>query len=253
MRISKTNVLLGSTPSVTTGGSLDSAANVTDPDFSTSYTGTDNNTLRFEFGARSNISYVAVAGINISGLGDGLSYVRVADGSTAVSANYIVRDNCVMITFDAKSFSNLRVKLYNAAGDKLPSVRFIAAGEYMQVPNGGENAGYNRQFLNRNIKTKSTLSNLAAPTAVLTKKIAPSGTLTLPNMTKLFTESEWQDFLDFSVNNYFFIVEQDLTGEVTQNQSAYLCFDATNTSTSAGAQTRLLNNVSISFKVFTGL
>ena len=72
-------------------------------------------------------------------------------------------------------------------------------------------------------------------------------------MTKEFSETEWQTFLDFSENNYFFIVEQDLQGEITQNSSAYMGFEVTNSRTTAHAQTRGLNNISFSFKVFTGL
>ena len=158
-----------------------------------------------------------------------------------------------MVSFAERSFSNLRVSLYNAAGNVLPSARFIAAGTYLQLPLGGENAGYNRQFLNRNTNTKSSLSNLAAPTSVLTKKVAPTATLSLPNMTKSFSEAEWQTFLDFSASNYFFIVEQDLTGDITQNSSAYLCFDTSDSKTTAHSQTRALNDISIKFRVFNGL
>jgi hypothetical protein len=263
MRLTTSNILLGVEPTVSIGGSLDNPLNIVDPDFSTSYTGTNNNVLVFDFGATALINYVAIAGINIaSGSNDG-SYISVLNGSesgaTVVSAP-VIRNNCVMITFPAQSFSNLRVVLYSAIGNKLPSARFIAAGTYLELPLGGEGAGYNRQFLNRNNKTKSSLSNLAAPTSVLTKKTAPSGTLTLPNMTKAFSENQWQTFLDFSADNYFFIREQDaipldelaLKTDATADTS-YLCFDVTTTTTSANAQTRELNNLSIRFKVFNGL
>jgi hypothetical protein len=253
MRLSTSNVLLGVTPTVSIGGSADDAANITDPDFSTSYTGTDNNKLVFDFGSTGSINYIAVAGLNIQGLKNYASYVQVINNNVLITTNQVIRNNCVMITFEAQTFTNLRVSLFNAAGNVLPSARFIAAGTYLQIPNGGESAGYNRQFLNRNTITKSTLSDLAAPTSVLTKKAAATGTLTLPNMTKAFSETEWQTFLDFSENNYFFIVEQDLQGEITQNSSAYMGFEVTNSRTTAHAQTRGLNNISFSFKVFTGL
>lgn len=253
MRISTSNILIGNEPTVSIGSSSDDPANITDPDFSTSYTGTDNNKLVFDFGATGLINYVAVAGVNIDGNKDYASYVQVIDANTLVTTNQVIRNNCVMITFEARAFSNLRVSLFNAAGNVLPAARFIAAGTYLQLPLGGENAGYNRQFLNRNNKTKSTLSNLAAPTSVLTKKVAPKASLSLPNMTKSFSEIEWQTFLDFSDENYFFIVEQDLQGEVTQNSSAYLCFDVTNTKVVAHPQTRGLNNISFGFRVFNGL
>jgi hypothetical protein len=253
MRLSTSNILIGVTPTVSIGSSADDPANITDPDFSTSYTGTDNNKLVFDFGNTGLINYVAVAGLNIQGLKNSSSYVQLINNNALVTTNQVIRNNCVMITFEAQTFSNLRVSLFNAAGNVLPAARFIAAGTYLQLPSGGENAGYNRQFLNRNTITKSTLSDLAAPTSVLIKKTAATGTLTLPNMTKEFSETEWQTFLDFSEDNYFFIVEQDLQGEITQNSSAYMGFQVTNSRTTAHPQTRTLNNISFSFKVFTGL
>lgn len=245
--------MLGVTPTVTTGSSSDDEANITDPDFSTSYTSTANNALVMSFGSTASINYVALAGINIQGAKNLTSYVQVLNGATAITTNQIIRNNCVMLTFATQSFSELRIAMVNALGDILPSVRFIAAGEYLQLPLGGENAGYNRQFLNRNKETKSSLNELSAPTSVLTRTTSPSGVLTLPNMTKDFTESEWQTFLDFSEGNYFFIVEQDIDGDVTQNQSAYLCFEVTTNKVTAHAQTRSLNNLSIKFRVFNGL
>ena len=255
MRLTTSNILLGVEPTVSIGSSLDNPLNIVDPDFSTSYTGTDNINLVFDFGATSLINYVAIAGINIEGRKDYSSYVQVIDTNTIVSTNFVIRNNCVMLTFESKSFSNLRVRLHNPIGNILPAARFVAAGTYLELPLGGENAGYNRQFLNRNTTTKSTLSDLSAPTSVLKKNTSPRASLTLPNMTKEFSEVEWQTFLDFSQNNYFFIVEQDdnFTDDFFRNSSSYLCFEVMNTSTTAHAQTRLMNNISISFKVFNGL
>lgn len=255
MRISTSNILLGLTPTVSIGESSDDPANITDPDFSTLYTGTDNNNLVFDFGTTSTINYVAIAGINIEGLKDYSSYIQIIDTNSLVATNFVIRNNCVMLTFEPKTFSNLRVRLFNGIGNVLPAARFVAAGNYLQLPLSGENAGYNRQFLNRNTITKNTLSDLSAPTSVLKKSVAAKGTLSLPNMTKEFCEVEWQTFLDFSEDNYFFIVEQDdpLDAEFTRNSSAYLCFEVTNTKTTAHSQSRELNNLSFSFKVFTGL
>ena len=237
MRLSTSNILLGVTPTVGTGENVNNdPASVTDPDFSTSYTGADNNKITFFFESTGIINYVAVAGLNIEGNKDYTSYVRVTDGSSIITTNYVIRNNCVMLTFAARAFTSLRVVIYNAVGNTLPEVRFIAAGTYLQLPLGGENAGYNREFLNRNIKTKSTLSNLAAPTSVLTKRVAPRASLKIPNMTKAFSEVQWQTFLDFSEDNYFFIVEQDTDEEITQNSSAYLCFEVTNSKTTAHPQ-----------------
>lgn len=256
MIITTSNILLGQTPSIVTGNNVSfDPANITDPDFSTAYTSTDNTGLTMDFGATGVISYVAFAGINIAGNMDFTSWCRVGNDATEVARTFIQRNNCVVINFEPRTFSNLRLSLFNASGDKNPSISFVAAGDAITIPNSGEHAGYNRQFLNRNRITKSSLNNLAAPTSYLTKKSSAKGTLRLPNMTKEFSETEWQTFLDFSDENYFFIREQDpipVNGE-TQNDSAYLCFEPRGVKTMANAQTRSLNDLSISFKVFNGL
>ena len=256
MIITTSNILLGKTATVTTGEdvSLD-PSNITDPDFSSFYISSSNSTLTFSFGATSTINYVAVAGINIEGNKDFSSYVRVSDNGVTIATNFVQRNNCVVVSFDQRSFSNLTVKLFNSSGNLTPSIAFCAAGNAFTVPNNGETSGYNRQFLNRNSKNKSSINQDAAPTSYLIKKVTAKGTLRLPNMTKLFSENEWQDFLDFSSsnNNYFFIREQDIDGDSVNNSSAYLCYEVANNSVTAHPQTRSLNNISISFKVFNGL
>ena len=79
-------------------------------------------------------------------------------------------------------------------------------------------------------------------------------------MTKAFSEVQWQTFLDFSEDNYFFIREQDpIEGDEynpfddKRASTSYLCFEVTNSKTTAHPQTRGLNNISFSFKVFNGL
>jgi hypothetical protein len=265
MIVTTSNILIGQTPTVTTGlNATFDAANITDPDFSTLYTSTDNDRLTFGFGATGIINYIAVAGTNIQGNKDFTSRLSVMDGSTVIARNFVSANNCIVTTFPDRSFSDLRMVLFNASADSPPSIRFAAAGIALTIPNSGEQTGYNRQFLNRNRKTKSSLNNIAAPTSYLTKKVSAKGVLSLPNMTKSFSENEWQTFLDFSDENYFFIREQDPIPtlnsdansagiEETDNNSAYLCFEPTGIKTTAHAQTRELNNISITFKVFNGL
>lgn len=261
MIITTSNVLLGKSPTVTTGANPDyDAVNVVDPDFSTSYQSSNNQYLTIDFGAVNDISYVAFAGINIAGSKDFTSRCSVLDGNTTLYRNFVSNNNCVVISFTQRSFSNLRVVLYNDSGDRPPAVNFIAAGDIIQVPNNGETAGYNRQFLNRNTTTKSSLNASSAPTAYLRKKVSANGNLRIPNASKSFSEDQWQGFLDFSQDNYFFIREQDPEPVVNfqnvlqvNNDSAYLCYDVGNNAVTAHSQTRALNDISINFKVFNGL
>jgi hypothetical protein len=168
-----------------------------------------------------------------------------------VSTNQVV-----VISFEPRSFTNLRIGLFNQSGSTPPQLTYAAAGVSLTVPNGGEIAGYSRQWLTRNIKTRTTVNNLGAPIATIQKRVALKGTLSLPNMLKAFSDNEWQDFLDFAYSDHFFILEQDISTDTEfqgVNPSAYMCYEAMNSKATAHQQTRSLNNLSISFKVFTGL
>jgi hypothetical protein len=260
MIITKSNVLLGLSPTITTGASTDVAANITDPDFSTSYTSSNSIRLTMDFGAIGPIDHVAVAGHNLVPVPGqkGIQRTRVYDGDEIITTTFIDRNHCTVMTFPERTFTNLRVVLRGEGGN--PRVSYVSGGLSFEAPNNGERAGYNRQFLNRNVRSKYTLNMNAAPTASLTKKVVAQGRLNLPNTMKDFSENDWQEFLDFAYSgNYFFIREQENNLELLNgllepfNDSAYLCFDPTTNNVNAHSQTRALNDISISFKVFNGL
>jgi hypothetical protein len=256
MIITTSNVIANVTPTITTGVSTDLAKNITDRDFSVSYTSSDQFRLTADFGVTGLINYVAVAGTNIKGNGGGGSYVRIYDTSVVIATVNVSSDQVVVVPFTAKSFINLRVVIFNESGSTPPQLTYAAAGLSLTVPNGGEIAGYSRQWLTRNIKPRTTVNNLGAPIATIQKRVALKGTLILPNMLKAFSENEWQDFLDFAYSDHFFILEQDISTDTEfqgVNPSAYMCYEAMNSKATAHQQTRSLNNLSISFKVFTGL
>ena len=259
MIITSSNILLGVAPTVTTGASTDLPANLTDPDFSTIYRSSDSSRLTYSFGPTGQINYIAVAGINIgSGTFNTISEyarARVFDGGQLIKTVNTIRDNCLVIYFPARSFSNLTIGLKSSNGEN-PICSFTAAGVAFEVPNGGEVAGYVRQYLSRNIKQKTTTNTIAAPVAVLKKRMPAKLTLNLPNMTKEFSEGTWQDFLDFAVDNFFFIQEQQnnpASDFEDLNPSSYMCYNLMNNKASAHAQTRKLNNLSVSFSVYNGL
>ena len=257
MIITTSNIIANSTPTISTGVSTDLAKNITDRDFSVSYTSSDQFRLTVDFGATGVINYIAVAGTNIEGNKDGLSRVRCYDGSTLISTINVSNNQVVVVSFESRAFTNLRIGLFNQSGSTPPQLTYAAAGVALTVPNGGEIAGYSRQWLTRNIKQRTTMNNIGAPVASLQKRVAAKGKLSLPNMTKTFSEGEWQDFIDFAYSDHFFISEQlsnvDVSGFTGTNPSSYLCYESINSKATAHAQTRSLNNVSLGFKVFTGL
>ena len=209
MKITTTNVIANVTPTIITGISTDLAKNITDRDFSVSYTSSDQFRLTADFGATGVINYIAVAGTNIEGNKDGTSRVRVTDGGTIVGTINVSTNQVVVISFPEQSFTNLRIGLFNQAGTEAPVLTYAAAGVMIDVPNGGEIAGYPKQFLLRNIKQRTTVNNIGAPTAAIQKRVAKKVPLILPNMTKSFSENEWQDFLDFAYSDHFFVLERD--------------------------------------------
>ena len=73
------------------------------------------------------------------------------------------------------------------------------------------------------------------------------GSLSLPNEVAEFTETDWQDFEDFTLEQPFFIKEQE-----DEPQSAYICFDAKH-DIAAHPQTRKLNTVKLTFNAYNGL
>ena len=255
MIITKSNVLAGITPTITAGISTDLPQNITDQDFSVFYKSSDLNSLAIDFGATPSISYVSVAGINNKGNRDYTSYVAVNDGATEILRISINSDQVVVLQFEARVFANLRVRIFNGAATS-PIVKFISAGNYLTVPNSGEQAGYNRNFLERNFKNKTTLNKQAEPVALVRSRKQAKGRLNIPNASLVFAEGEWQDFLDFAEENLFFILERPLTingSGLNVAPAAYLCYEMGVNSAKAHAQTRSLNALSISFKVYNGL
>jgi hypothetical protein len=252
MRITLSNVLKGVVPSVKVGASLDLAQNLTDPDFSTTYESSSVNEISIFFGATQLISSASIAGVNIaSGVATGT--FSVYDGSEFVASTVINRNHCVSVFFPSRTFTNLNFKVTSSGAAINPIITYCAAGSSFVVPNSGETSGYNRQFLARNYQQKITTNQFAAPVSILRRPKLARGKLTLPNMLKSFTENEWQFFLDFATDNYFFITEQENEEETNVNNTTYMCYNLTSNSVTAHQQTRALNNVSIGFDVYNGL
>ena len=131
---------------------------------------------------------------------------------------------------------------------QLFSVSYIAAGDYFEVPNGGEQSGYARNWLARGVKQRVTTNNAAAPVASVYERMPLKGQLKLPNARIAFALTEWQKFFDFAIELPFFIREVDELPESTS-----LCFNPNFDAPKAHASTRELVSLSISFDVYNGL
>lgn len=256
MIISKSNVLSAITPIITAGISTDLPQNITDPDFSVFYRSSDPSSLTMEFGATTSISYVAVAGINNKGNEDFTSFIAVNDGATEILRIAIDSDQVVVLQFTSRAFTNLKVIMFNGGATANPIIKYVSAGNFLTVPNSGEQSGYSRNFLERNFKNRTTLNKQSEPVALVRNRIQAKGRLNIPNASLAFSEGEWQDFLDFAEENLFFILERPFTvngGGLNVAPAAYLCYEMGVNSARAHARTRLLNNLSINFKIYNGL
>lgn len=246
MIITKSNILANLTPVVTGGASSDDPKNIVNPDFSVNYTSSSLSSLIVTFGSTQAINYVAIAGIRLANTSTGT--ISILNGATVISSGVINRNNVFVANFEAQAFSSLKVVLQNNSFDQQPIVSYIAAGLALTVPNNGETGGHGRSWLDRGQSLKTTTNDLSAPVAVLRKPTALNGSLKVPNAPTVFSEGEWQDFLDFSASNLFFINEDPL-----KPQASYCCYDVSSTKATAHNSTRSLNNLSINFKVFNGL
>jgi hypothetical protein len=250
MIITKSNVLLGVTPTVIDPGAGQDPDDVTDQDHSRVYTsGTDTgSTFSLSFGAVSDITYVAISGHNGTVPGADLE-VNISDsGGGAVATATVSRNHNMVITFASQSFTNLRVSFSTVSSSFPVSVSFIAAGQYLTVPNEGEQGGYTRGWLARTLKQRVSSNLNYAPTALTKRRSGLKASLSIPNASTVFSRGEWQDFIDFAESNLFFIRESDSLPE-----SSYICMNPTLNTAKAHGQTRALDALSLKFDAYNGL
>ena len=243
LSISLTNPVIDTIPTVTNGGVGEVASYLTDPDHSSTFT-SSGGTLSVSFGARANISYVAVSGHTSTNAGSAV--VQVFNGATLIDAVALTRNNNVMFTFTEMNFTDLIIKFVPSQVNALITVSYIAAGQYLSVAKG-EQAGYSRLWLNRSL-TQSTASNFqSAPTAQVQKKKALKGMLSLPNEFSVNTQGIWQTFIDFSLSQPFFIKEA-----ASKPQSSYICYNPVS-GVKAHPLNRALDAITLKFNAYNGL
>lgn len=244
MKISTSNVLRGVTPSIFVGAIVGPITGITNPDHSLVVTDTAG-FVGFSFGPQT-LSYIAISGMT----GFDETTIQVLDGVTVLNLVVQVRNHNLFFTFanDApRVFTDLRISFTNTAGQPV-TVSYIAGGDFLEIPNGGEQAGYARNWLGRPIKQRTNARSDSAPTAYLKERMPMKGSLKIPNAAYISTRFFWQDFLDFATDEPFFIREED-----TQVSSTILAFSPTLSAPKAHGQTRALDSISINFLAFNGL
>jgi len=247
--ISTSNLLRTVTPVILAAASADDPLAITSPDYSFNYT-SSNAAANFEisFGVTSTIDHVAISGHNAATLG-AFNIVILDNGITVLTTPSFTTNRDLMISISpAQTFVDLQVRFITTPTTFTTTVSFIAAGISFVVPNDGEQAGFNRSWLGRQLTERVTTTINAAPVAVLKRRKPLRGTLNIPNALTTFSQDTWQDFFDFILREPFFIKEID-----TQSDTSYVCFEPTLTTPKAHGQTRALDNLNLRFLAFNGL
>lgn len=239
MIISTSNQLAGVTPIVSFGGGTDQPANITNLDFALNYTASSPSII-IDFGALS-ASCVGVVAFNV-----GSGYISVVDGIEVISTLNITHDQVVMLTFDERVFSNMKVIIISQSGT-LPTVQYIAAGDSWELPHGGEQAGYKRMWLSHGVTSRIKENDQGFPTAELLTNTNMRLQLSIPNLTIDELRNYWLPFIDFAERdrNHFFIKESD--DYQSGNLTCVVGFGI-KTSGEAHSETRALNNVQAQFR-----
>lgn len=245
LAISTSNVLINAVPTLTDPGTGEVAANISDPDHSLNYTcGTAIGDFQASYGAQSNISYVAISG-HTAATPD-TATIELYDNAMLIDTVTITRNNNIMFTFPEMNFTDLIVKFITVPNNYQMTVSFIAAGKYLAIETG-QQAGYARNWLNRHVTQRSNSTLEVGPISSTQRAKALKGTLSLPNQLAIFTEGTWQDFIDFSFEQPFFMKEfQD------KPESSYICYNPM-PSVKSHPQTPTLDVITLKFTVYNGL
>ena len=246
MIVTTSNQILNVVPTIQQdAGAGQIPANISNPDHSLTYTsGTAVTAFRISFGAQNNITYVAISGHNASLLSN--ATVLILNSGVLVQAVTISRNHNLLFTFDLINFTDLQISFSVTPNNQATTVSYIAAGTYLVIPRG-EQAGYSRQWLERHTTSQTSTNLLVGPTGITQKRVALKGNLSIPNQTVDFIETQWQEFIDFSYQQPFFIKEDD-----TKPESSYICYDPKH-KISAHQSTRGLLNASMQFSSYNGL
>ena len=245
MSISKSNVLVSRVPVITSAGAGENAANISSPDHSLNYTsGSSLNYFSVAYGIVQNVDYVGISGHTAAGV-VGVT-IELYDATTLIDSVTVSRNNNIMFTFAQRTFTNLIVKFVTSTVTQQVTLSFIAAGQHINIE-GGEQAGYARNWLMRSTEDRVTTNLLAAPVGVTKKNVPLKGMLSLPNQTAVFVEGVWQNFIDFSYEQPFFIKEVS-----TKPNSSYICFNPKH-GVKAHSQTRLLDVLTLAFIAYNGV
>lgn len=235
--------------------------NMEEMSFSSKYTSDGSSStfkIRKVFDVVIDVGYVAIVGHNLFDNGSSITLkldnvIQTTLVKTASSNNHVI-----MLTFtEVSSVSQIDIEISkNATADQI-TITAIAAGQYLQVPGGGEHGGYSRNRFTRNKQTKATLNGDAGPVSVLMRSVARSGVINIKNAPYSFINgSDWNSMLSMAFDEgYLLVQEQDGTesGYSSDSLSSFLAFNIDIPGPKVHNMTRALYDASIRFDAYTGV
>lgn len=245
LSISRSNVLIGQTPVIIDAGIGEDAENISDPNHSLNYTcGSSTANFTVSYGAQTDVSYVGISGHNAATPAQ--ATIQLYNDTTLIDSVVIKRNHNIMFTFPAQTFQDLKVVFITVPVTYQMTLSYIAAGRHLTIATG-EQAGAKRAWLMRHTTQKTNTNNTVGPVSSTRKSKSIPLTLSFPNELATFAEGSWQDFIDFSFDQPWFIKEQ-----IDNPESSYLGFDPKH-DIKAHPQTRTLDVIMLKFTAYNGL
>ncbi len=265
MIVTNSNYIDGSIDGVTTGLSINPILSgqdkdvIKNQDFSQFYTGPANTgtteiSINFS-GEDAYARYIAIGGSNITQK----SSIEVkVDGSSVYSKTFGLNPTnesktLVIETGITDPISIIQITIQALPDDKGLVIGNISCGRFYQVPNGGEQGGYNRAWSVPNIKTRNATNLQNAPVSFTYESRPMSLMLSIPNnlMSDYETslgsnpDESYYFMLQYITKNNFYILEDD------NPEHSYVCFNAVPMPTKAHSSTRSLGVSSFKFNAYS--
>lgn len=271
MKISANNKI-GNTGALTVTSDDDTDQDIDDiktADFSTAYTSAGSSTsfvISKSFFASTAISYVAIAGHNLSTIGASFAVkVNTVLKETTAYGTYVIGGGAnnnqwvTMIHFDeVAAATNVEITIAKGATSKA-TISFMSMGELLDseflYPNQNTApAGFPKNWRTRSSELRSVVNDAGQPVANVRQQVSRKTTLNLKNIAAATIASAlWQDFLEMVYTEGCFFYKEDDGNETTdQPTGATLAFQVDVMPPKLHNATRALVDLSLKFNAFTG-
>jgi hypothetical protein len=228
------------------GGITGDGVNVYAPDFSLNITTLTDAALNINVGSQSNVQYFAIHGLYSNSKSD-LTITLLDNGTPIGDATLKYwQSSCVFYIGNVTSTS-LNV---NISGSGIKTVTYIAFGSCTIVPNGGVTGGQVYPYLQNNYKAANVFNSDASPTSQRVKRVAPTVTLSFPNIlfSTAFLSGELQEVYELS-NAVGPVSMLDFhEGDNYDPTRSWVGFGLEPTTVTADSRYNQLNSISMKFK-----